>query len=107
VRFPRLLRDAEDLLFERGIDLCDETVRMWRNRFGPANGCIVSESRREMRFDTWPNTHMVRPTVHSTSDSRSSIREQFGDAHDLGQETLAFQIVSGGEGGIRYFDLYR
>ena len=25
----------EDLLFERGIDICHETVRFWWNRFGP------------------------------------------------------------------------
>ena len=35
VRFPLSLRDAEDLLFERGIDVCHETVRMSWNRFGP------------------------------------------------------------------------
>lgn len=35
VRFPLSLRNVEDLLFERGIDICDETVRMWWNRFGP------------------------------------------------------------------------
>jgi putative transposase len=35
VRFALSLRNVEDLLFERGIDLCHETVRLWRNRFGP------------------------------------------------------------------------
>ena len=35
VRFPLSLRNVEDLLFERGIDLCHETVRMCWNRFGP------------------------------------------------------------------------
>ena len=34
VRFPLSLRNGEDLLFERGIDVCHETVRMWWNRFG-------------------------------------------------------------------------
>lgn len=29
VRFPLSLRNMEDLLFERGIDICRETVRMW------------------------------------------------------------------------------
>lgn len=27
VRFPLSLRNVEDLLFERGIDLCHETIR--------------------------------------------------------------------------------
>ena len=35
VRYPLSLRQVEDLLFERGIDLCHETVRFWWNRFGP------------------------------------------------------------------------
>jgi len=35
VRFPLSLRNVEDLLFERGIDVCHETVSFWWNRFGP------------------------------------------------------------------------
>ena len=35
VRFPLSLRNVEDLLFERGIDISHETVRYWWNRFGP------------------------------------------------------------------------
>ena len=35
VRFPLSLRNVEDLLFERGIDISHETVRCWWNRFGP------------------------------------------------------------------------
>jgi len=35
VRFPLSLRNVEDLLFERGIDVCHETARFWCNRFGP------------------------------------------------------------------------
>ncbi|MDO8802364.1 hypothetical protein [Phenylobacterium sp.] len=33
-RHPLSLRNVEDLLFERGIDICHETVRLWWNRFG-------------------------------------------------------------------------
>lgn len=39
VRFPLSLRNVEDLLFERGIDICHETVRFWWNRFGPM--CVL------------------------------------------------------------------
>tara|TARA_B100001964_G_C13693470_1_gene362810 strand:- start:20 stop:403 length:384 start_codon:yes stop_codon:yes gene_type:complete len=35
VRFPLSLRNVEDLLHERGIDICHETVRYWWNRFSP------------------------------------------------------------------------
>ena len=34
IRYPLSLRQVEDLLFERGIDICHETVRFWWNRFG-------------------------------------------------------------------------
>ena len=35
VRYALSLRNIEDLSFERGIDICHETVRLWWNRFGP------------------------------------------------------------------------
>lgn len=43
VRYPLSLRNVEDLLFERGYDLCHETVRLWWNRFGPL---FASQIRR-------------------------------------------------------------
>ncbi len=33
IRYPLSLRQVEDLLFERGIDICHETVRFWWNRW--------------------------------------------------------------------------
>jgi putative transposase len=44
VRFPLSLRDMEDLLHERGIDISYETVRFWWNRFGPM---FAAEIRRK------------------------------------------------------------
>ncbi|MBI1218638.1 MAG: hypothetical protein GC186_08835 [Rhodobacteraceae bacterium] len=35
VRFPLSLRNMDDPLHERGIDICHETVRFRWNRFGP------------------------------------------------------------------------
>ena len=35
VRYPLSLRHVDDLLHERGIDVCDESARHWWNRFGP------------------------------------------------------------------------
>ena len=35
VRFPLSLRNVEDLLHERGIEISHETVWFWWNRFGP------------------------------------------------------------------------
>ena len=44
IRFPLSLRNVEDLLFERGVDICHETVRFSWNRFGPM---FASEIRRQ------------------------------------------------------------
>jgi len=35
LRFPLSLRDVEDMLAERGLDLTYETVRRWVCKFGP------------------------------------------------------------------------
>jgi len=45
VRFPLSLRNVEDLLFERGIDICHETVRLWWNRFGPLFAADIRRQR--------------------------------------------------------------
>ena len=45
VRFPLSLRNVEDLLFERGIDLSHETIRFWWNRFGPIFAGEVRQRR--------------------------------------------------------------
>ena len=44
VWFVLSLRNVEDLLFERGIDVCYETVRFWWNRLKPM---FAGEIRRQ------------------------------------------------------------
>ena len=55
VRFPLSLRNVEDLLFERGIDICHETVRHWWNRFGPIFAAEFRRNRvqRMRQFTHW------------------------------------------------------
>ena len=55
VRFPLSLHNVEDLLFERGIDLCHETVRHWWNRFGPLFAADIRRQRlsRMRGFRHW------------------------------------------------------
>ncbi len=45
IRFPLSLRQVEDLLHERGIDICYETVRAWWNRFGPMFAAEIRKKR--------------------------------------------------------------
>jgi putative transposase len=55
VRFPLSLRNVEDLLHERGIEISHETVRFWWNRFGPMFAAEIRRKRVEkMRaFSNW------------------------------------------------------
>jgi transposase-like protein len=45
VRYPLSLRNVEDLLAERGIDIGPETVRFWWNRFGPMFAAEIRKRR--------------------------------------------------------------
>jgi putative transposase len=45
VRYPLSLRNVEDLLAERGIDISHETVRFWWNRFGPVFAAEIRKRR--------------------------------------------------------------
>ena len=47
VRFPLSLRNVEDLLHERGVDVCHETVRFWWHRFGPLFAAEIRKRRVE------------------------------------------------------------
>ena len=51
VRFPLSLRNVEDLLHGRGIDICHETVRYWWNKFGP----MFAREIRKKRMHPLPN----------------------------------------------------
>jgi len=45
IRFPLSLRNVEDLLHERGIEISHETVRFWWNRFGPIFASNIRRKR--------------------------------------------------------------
>jgi len=54
VKYPLSLRNVEDLLAERGVDICHETVRFWWNRFGPM---FAAEIRRKRVDRMRQHTH--------------------------------------------------
>ncbi len=54
VRFPLSLRNVEDLLHERGVEISHETVRFWRHRFGPMFAAEIRNRRiAGMRSSRW------------------------------------------------------
>ncbi len=54
IRFPLPLRNVENLLQERGIDVSHETVRFWWNRFGPIFAAEIRKRRVSgLRSSNW------------------------------------------------------
>ena len=54
IRFPLSLRNVEDLLHERGIDISHETVRFWWNRFSPLFAAEIRKRRvGEIQSSNW------------------------------------------------------
>lgn len=59
VKFPLSLRNVKDLLHERGIAICHETVRFWWNRLGPMFPAEFGHKRVEhMRSHTHWRWHL-------------------------------------------------
>ena len=53
IRYPLSLRQGEDILFERGIDICHETLCLWWNRFAPVFAGEIRRRRVDRR--DWSN----------------------------------------------------
>ena len=71
VKFPLSLRNVEDLLHERGIDLCHETVRLWWRRFGPMFANEIRKKRVEaMRQHTHWRWHLDEVYVKINGEMR-------------------------------------
>ena len=71
VKYPLSLRNVEDLLFERGIDICHETVRLWWNRFGPMFAAEIRKKRVDrMRANTHWRWHLDEVYVKINGEMR-------------------------------------
>ncbi|GAD51000.1 putative transposase [Caenibius tardaugens NBRC 16725] len=78
VRFPLSLRNVEDLLCERDIDICFETARLWWNRFGrlftadmPTNAWISASRWHLDEMHVRLNGEMAHLVVRRGSRRRS------------------------------------
>ena len=71
VKYPLSLQNVEDLLFERGIDICHETVRLWWNRFGPMFAAEIRKKRVDgMRSHTHWRWHLDEVYVKINGEMR-------------------------------------
>ena len=83
VRFPLSLRSVEDVLHQRGIDSCQETVRFWWRRFGQM---LATESQKR-RIVGWRSSHW-RWHLDEMSVKISGERHYLWWAIDHGGEVL-------------------
>ena len=81
VRYPLSLRNVEDQLHERGIDITHGSVRFWWNRFGTI---FAADIRKKPR-----SVHATFPTT--TLASRRNVRED--------QRSEALSAACGGHEG--------
>ena len=62
VRYPLSYRQVEDILHERGIDVCHETIRYWVERFGLKMAGEIRRKRRNFQtksLNPIPNRFMT------------------------------------------------
>ena len=100
VRFPLSLRQVEDLLHERGIDICHETVRFWWNRFGPMFAAEIRKQRsatlRALPQWRWHLDEVfvkINGEMHylwRTVDHEGEVLEDFATKHRDRKTALAF-----------------
>jgi len=70
IRYP--LPQVEDVSFERGIDICHETVRFWWNRLGPMFAAETRKQRVHQRSYSHWRWHLDEVLVRVN-----------GETHDL------------------------
>ena len=74
IRYPLSLRQVEDLLFKRGIEICHETVRFWWNRFGPMFAAEIRKRRvHDRSYSSW-RWHLDEVFVKTMADTLSPAR---------------------------------
>jgi ribosomal protein L31 len=113
IRYPLSLRQVEDILFERGIDICHETVRLWWNRFGPMFAAEIRKRRAHHRsYSQWrrhvdevfvringethyidPSTHPARTGVHRLVDSGGRLARSGKRFENFGLKGRGIPIV--------------
>jgi putative transposase len=84
IRFPLSLRNVEDLLHERGIEISHETVRYWWNRFGPM---FATEIRRK-RVERMRGSNHWRWHLDEVFLKTSRVTQHLRCAVDNGGEVL-------------------
>ena len=103
VRYPLSLRNVEDLLAERGIDISHETVRFWWNRFGPMFAAEIRKKRvAHMRgYPQW-RWHLDEVFVKVNGKLCYLWRavDHEGEGYEAGQNLIGGQFLIGSVGDV-------
>ena len=67
VRFPLSLRNVEDLLHERGVDVSYESVRYWWHRFGLKKVLDRLLKLYQHRTSSGMQWHGIQPVIHTSN----------------------------------------
>ena len=95
VRFPLSLRNVEDLLHERGIDICHESIRLWVDRFGTHfAGKIRKQKANYMRQVTQWQWHLDEVFVKINGVQHYPAMKEIGnrDRQEVGHHINRRQI---------------
>ena len=96
VRFPLSLRNVEDLLHERGVDVSYESVRYWWHRFGSQFASQIKKRRTGgMQSSNWRWRNGQRRDVLACLSDTTELRihiyrfdDEKGQCFDLGACTV-------------------
>ncbi len=104
-RFLLSYRDVQELLFERGIDVSHETVRVWCAKFGPELAEAL-RSRKSRRGRTWHLDEM-RVVLGGVTHWLWRAVNEYGDVWDVllqeNRDTGAASVLSAGRSTIRSY----
>ena len=79
VRFPLSLRNVEDLLHERGVEISHETVRFWWHRFSPMFAAEIRKRRiQSMRSSRFNSERSLSNRKHFKLNRAAALTEWCG-----------------------------
>ena len=84
IRYPLSLRQVEDLLFERGVDICHETVRFWWNRFAPMFAGEIRKRRVHNQLHSNWRWHFDEVFVRINGEVPSSVESTLMESRGSG-----------------------
>ncbi len=98
IRYPLSLRQVEDIIHERGIDIFHEIIRYWWNRFGH-NFSREMKKKSGVKYSNWRwHIDEVFVKINGETHLMKSIWRLFKIQHNIITIRLRIHICTSGEG---------